>query len=202
MNISTALLAGGESRRMGKDKPTMLFRGQPLWKIQLGVLRKLKPAEIFISSRIDPPWRPNNVVFVGDKAPSRGPLSGIAAALNETRSTHLLVLAIDMPFMPESYLQSLCGLVSPERGVLPTIDNRAEPVAAIYPREAVLDFQRALARSHFSLQTLTKQLVESGKLRAISVADEARQFFRNLNQPRDMEDGVLAATLNRRSKSR
>jgi molybdenum cofactor guanylyltransferase len=201
MNISAALLTGGESRRMGKDKPTMLFRGQPLWKIQLGVLRKLKPAEIFISSRIDPPWRPNNVVFVADKAPSRGPLSGIAAALNEIRSTHLLVLAIDMPFMPDSYLQSLCDLVSPERGILPKIDNRAEPLAAIYPRGAVVDFQRALAGSHFSLQTLTKHLLESGKLRAISVADEARQYFRNLNQPGDMEDDVLPETLTRRSQS-
>jgi molybdopterin-guanine dinucleotide biosynthesis protein A len=39
---------------MGKDKAKMLFRGQPLWKIQLELLRKLKPKEIFISARNDP----------------------------------------------------------------------------------------------------------------------------------------------------
>ena len=45
MNISAVLLAGGESRRMGQDKATLLFRGKPLWQIQLELLRKLEPAE-------------------------------------------------------------------------------------------------------------------------------------------------------------
>src|SRR5436190_7311119 len=72
MNISGVLLAGGESRRMGKDKATVLFRGKPLWEIQLGLLRKLEPAEIFISARTDPSWRPAAVQFVADAPPSRG----------------------------------------------------------------------------------------------------------------------------------
>ena len=41
MNVSAVLLAGGESRRMGKDKATLLFRGKPLWQIQFERLRKL-----------------------------------------------------------------------------------------------------------------------------------------------------------------
>jgi molybdopterin-guanine dinucleotide biosynthesis protein A len=51
MNISAVLFAGGESRRMGKDKATVLFRGKPLWQIQLDLLRALQPAEIFVSAR-------------------------------------------------------------------------------------------------------------------------------------------------------
>jgi len=42
MNISAVLLAGGESRRMSKDKATLLFRGKPLLQIQLELLRKLE----------------------------------------------------------------------------------------------------------------------------------------------------------------
>src|SRR5438094_3891549 len=136
MNISAVLLAGGESRRMGEDKATLLFHGKPLWQIQLELLRKLDPAEIFVSARTDPAWRPDDVQFVADDSPSRGPLSGLAASLNLMRGTHLLALAIDMPFMSESYLRSLCLEIEPGRGVLPKIDNRAEPLAAIYPREA------------------------------------------------------------------
>jgi len=52
MNISAVLLAGGESRRMGQDKATLLFRGKPLWQIQLELLRKLEPAEIHVSEPI------------------------------------------------------------------------------------------------------------------------------------------------------
>jgi len=43
IKISAVLLAGGESRRMGKDKATVLFQGKPLWQIQLDLLRKYLP---------------------------------------------------------------------------------------------------------------------------------------------------------------
>ncbi|PYL03745.1 MAG: molybdenum cofactor guanylyltransferase, partial [Verrucomicrobia bacterium] len=35
MNISAVLFAGGESRRMGQDKATLVFHGKSLWEIQL-----------------------------------------------------------------------------------------------------------------------------------------------------------------------
>jgi len=181
MNISAVLLAGGESRRMRKDKATLLFRGRPLWQIQLELLRELEPAEIFISARTDPTWRPADVEFVADNLPSRGPLSGLAASLAQMRTKHLLALAIDMPFMTQEYLKFLCGQIEPGRGVLPKIDNRAEPLAAIYPREVDVVLRSALSGVDFSLQTLTSRLVEAGKLRTVSVPDEARKLFLNLN---------------------
>ena len=186
MSISAALLAGGDSRRMGKDKATMLFRGQPLWKIQLDLLRKLKPEEIFISARNDPRWRPADVKFVADEAPSRGPLSGIAATLDEMRSTHLLALAIDMPFMNETYLRSLCGFAARGCGVLPKIDRRAEPLAAIYPHEAEIEVREALVDDDFSLQRLVHWLLAAGKLRETSVTSQERKLFRNVNLLSDL----------------
>ena len=105
----------------------------------------------------------------------------------KVRTTHLLALAIDMPFMSENYLRYLYDQVEPGVGVLPKIDDRAEPLAAIYPREADADFRRALAGTDFSLQTLTRCLVESGKLTEISVAEQQRKFFLNLNQLSDLQ---------------
>src|SRR5438874_11163390 len=108
MNISAILLAGGESRRISKDKATLLFGGKPLWQIQLELLCKLEPAEIFVSARADPAWRPTDVQFVPDEPPSRGPLSGLTTTLARIRSSHLLVLAIDMLFMNEDHMSYLC----------------------------------------------------------------------------------------------
>ena len=187
MNISAVLLAGGESRRMRKDKATLLFRGRPLWQIQLELLRELEPAEIFISARTDPIWRPADAEFVADDLPSCGPLSGLAASLAQMRTKHLLALAIDMPFMTQKYLKFLCSQIEPGRGVLPKIGNRAEPLVAIYPREVDIDFRSALSGADFSLQGLTSRLVEAGKLRTISVPDEAKKFFLNLNNPTDLQ---------------
>jgi molybdopterin-guanine dinucleotide biosynthesis protein A len=186
MKISAVLLAGGESRRMGEDKATLLFQGKPLWQIQLDLLHELEPAEILISARLDPAWRPTNVRFVPDAFPSRGPLSGVAASLDRISTAHLLVLAIDMPWMTEEYLKLLCTRFAPGRGVIPIIDNRAEPLAAIYPRETAIDFRTALRGADFSLQSLVRDLVATGKLQEISVAEPDRKFFLNVNARSDL----------------
>lgn len=189
MNLSAVLLAGGESLRMGRDKATMLFRDRPLWKHQLELLRELEPEEIFVSARFDPSWRPAAVEFVADAQPSRGPMSGIAAGLSRIRTNHLLVLAIDVPFMSASYLRELRRRVGPGRGVVPLIGSCTEPLAAIYPRAAEIDFRKAISGNDFSLQRLVAGLVAAGKLEAVRVLEKERGLFRNLNEPSDLDGG-------------
>jgi molybdopterin-guanine dinucleotide biosynthesis protein A len=188
MNISAVLLAGGESRRMGKDKATLLFRGKPLWQIQLGLLRKLAPTEIFVSARTDPVWRPADVQFVADDPPSRGPISGVAASLMQMRTNHLLALAVDTPFMTTKYLKFLCNQIESGRGVIVKIDDRFEPLAAIYPQGALANFQVALSGTDLSLQTVAEHLVAEGKLQVIPTTPQnERKLFLNLNELSDLE---------------
>ena len=186
-DLSAVLLVGGESRRMGTDKATFLFQEKPLWQVQLETLQTLEPKEIFVSARIDPPWRPDDVVFVGDVPPSRGPLSGLCASMNRLSTSHLLALAIDLPLMSNNYLEFLCAQAEPGCGVLPKIGDRAEPLAAIYPREAAIEFSKALAGTDFSLQSVTCDLAALGKLRAIPVAQKEEKFFRNINELSDLK---------------
>ena len=191
MKASAVLLAGGESGRMGRDKATLLFRGKPLWQIQLELLRKLQPQEIFISARTDPTWRPRDVEFVADAEPSRGPLSGIAATLSRTTTDHLLAFAIDTPFVTENYLRALCERVEPKRGVVPMIGNRAEPLVAIYPGASRDEIIRALFGSDFSLQSLVRNLIAADKILPIQVSDSEKDLFRNLNEPADLKPPVM-----------
>jgi molybdopterin-guanine dinucleotide biosynthesis protein A len=186
------LLAGGESRRMGVDKATFLFRAKPLWQVQIETLRKLRPAEIFVSARTDPSWRPDDVQFIADSPPSCGPLSGLAASLVKIHTAHLLALAIDMPFMTENYLLSMCDAIEPGRGVVAKIDNRVEPLAAVYPREAEIDFRIALEGTDLSLQNIVRHLLRSGKLLEISVTKQERGLFRNVNNASDVDATIVA----------
>ena len=189
MSISAVLLAGGESRRMGRDKATLVLEGGVLWERQLGALRNLHPAELFVSARSDPAWRPRGVRFIGDALPSRGPISGIAASLGQISTAHLLVLAIDMPLMSEEYLDEICRRIEPGGGAVPFIEGRAEPLAAIYPVESRPEFVHALAGADFSLQTLIRRLVEGGKMRKIVVPPKQEILFRNLNNVADVKNG-------------
>jgi molybdopterin-guanine dinucleotide biosynthesis protein A len=180
---------------MRKDKATLLFRGKPLWQIQLELLRKFEPTEIFVSARTDPAWRPADVQFVADAPPSRGPLSGLAAALARMRAKHLLALAIDMPFITENYLTFLRSQIEPRRGVVAKIDERFEPLAAIYPQEALANVQSALSRKDVSLQTVTGRLVAAGKLQVMPVTSQERKLFLNLNEPVDLRSSESHSVL-------
>lgn len=188
MPITAVLLAGGESRRMGRDKATLVWRGCPLWEWQIGKLRKLQPKKILLSAKSDPRWRPANIDIVLDAAPSRGPLSGLAAALDCIETDHLLALGIDMPFMTTEHLKDLCNRATKEMGVIPTLDGRPEPVAAIYPRTAREEFSAALRGIDFSLKSLVEKLIRSGLLESFEIAASDRGLYKSINEPRDLAD--------------
>lgn len=185
MTLSAVLVAGGESRRMGRDKVTIEFEGRPLWERQLQMLREVGPETIRVSARTRPLWLPDEVELLLDDPPSRGPLSGLAKALAVMPTTHLIALAVDMPYMTGEQLVALGGMAAEGRGVVPVIAERAEPLAAIYPAEAAGDFAAALAGSNFSLQLVVRKLAAAGKVRLWPVPDRDAQFYRNWNEPGD-----------------
>jgi molybdenum cofactor guanylyltransferase len=183
LTFSAVLLAGGESRRMGRDKATIEFEGKLLWKRQLELLQALSPQQLFVSARAKPEWLPPNLELLLDDPPSRGPLSGLTKALVAMRTTHLIALAVDMPFMTVGELGKWLGFATENRGVVPVIAKRAEPLAAIYPARAAADFKAALAGEDFSLQRLVVNLMVDHKIALRPVAKGAVDLYRSLNQP-------------------
>src|SRR5215469_1433267 len=105
--LTAVLFAGGESRRMGADKATLVLDGEPLWSRQIRVLRELYPAKVMISARKMPDWCPADIEVALDEPPSRGPLSGLVAALGKIQTTHLLALAVDLPRMASEHICKL-----------------------------------------------------------------------------------------------
>lgn len=187
MTFSAVLLAGGESRRMGRDKATIEFEGEPLWKRQLELLQALRPQQLFVSARAKPEWLPPNVDLLLDDPPSRGPLSGLTKALGAMRTTHLIALAVDMPFMTVAELERLLELATDGCGVVPITGERAEPLFAVYPAGAAQDFRFALVGEDFSLQSLVRKLAEARKIRLWAVPDT--NFYRSVNEPSDVKKG-------------
>lgn len=192
ITLSTVLLAGGASRRMGRDKATIVFGSKPLWQRQLEVLRSLRPEKIFVSARTEPSWLPLHTELLLDRPPSRGPLSGLTRALERMQTSHLIVLAVDMPFMTGGQMRALWSLATVDCGVLPMVGKRAEPLAAIYPREAGSDFLAKLASDDFSLQRLSRHLVEEGKLRVLQVSPADEGLYRSVNEPEDLLEADLS----------
>lgn len=183
MTLTAVLLVGGESRRMGRDKATIEFEGRPLWERQLEILRSLAPEKTFVSARTMPSWLPDDVELLVDDPPSRGPLSGLTKTAAALRTTHLVALAVDMPFMTAEQLRSLRDLARVGSGVVPIIGERVEPLAAIYPSEAAADFVAALSGSDFSLQSVVRTLAHLGKIQFWAVPKGDEHLFRSVNEP-------------------
>jgi molybdopterin-guanine dinucleotide biosynthesis protein A len=102
------------------------------------------------------------------------------------RTTHLVALAIDMPFITAEQLRVLCSLAGERCGVVPAIGERAEPLAAIYTVEVAGDFVAALAGTDFSLQRVIRKLAVDEKVRVISVPPEHGHFYLSVNEPGDV----------------
>jgi molybdopterin-guanine dinucleotide biosynthesis protein A len=191
ITFSAVLLAGGESRRMGRDKAAIVFHEEVLWRRQLRILRDLGPEKVFVSARTESSWLPNDTELLLDEPPSRGPLSGLMKAIVQMETSHLLVLAVDMPFVTREQLRLLCAMVSKARGVVPVIGDRTEPLAAVYPAEAAADFATALAGTDFSLQRIVRKLAADEKVTLYAVPVEDEHLYRSVNEPSDFQGGAI-----------
>ena len=183
--FAAVLLAGGRSRRMGRDKALLpLPDGRLLWQRQLAVLEALRPAELFISGP-DRTGFPASVIRLDDQTPGLGPLGGIMAALKAMRSPRLVVLAIDLPMMSSDFLSGL--LEEDGRGAIPQMDaGFFEPLAAVYPQSALAVAERQIHGADLSMQSFVRCLVEIGDVSARPVKNAERLLFANWNRPEDV----------------
>ena len=188
ITLTAALFVGGESRRMGADKAGLIYEGEPLWARQLRTLREMAPEKILISARAKPPWCPPEMEAVLDSPPSRGPLSGLAAALKKIRTTHLLVLAVDMPLMTAEHLRWLQRQIQSGCGLLPMRAGKGEPLCAIYPVEAGELAMAHLNGSDVSLTAMVKILQTENILRACHLEPEMMKLYFNANAPNDFSE--------------
>jgi len=185
MTLSAILLAGGLSRRMGVDKATLLVAGEPLWQRQLRIIKAVGPAALWLSARGVLPWCPPGIEVVVDKSPSRGPLSGVVAALSRLQTSHLLVLAIDLPQMTTAHLRELWGLSRPGTGVIPLNGGYFEPLCAIYPAEAAVVAEARLNSPDASLQGFAATLRQLSRVRVHELTPEEKPLYLNMNSPSD-----------------
>jgi len=184
-NLTAALIAGGQSSRMGRDKALLDWQGRPLWQHQLETLAALAPAEILVCRGEREALPVRNARQIPDLLPNRGPLGAIAAALEAASTSHLAVLAIDLPRMTPPFFEQLLAKTTPTTGIVPENDHFYEGLAAIYPtRLAGLARQTLGAKDH-SLQAFIKAAHKTGTLQPHPLKKEDLPLLANLNTRED-----------------
>jgi molybdopterin-guanine dinucleotide biosynthesis protein A len=182
-----AVLAGGKSRRMGRNKARLVVDGEPLWRRQMRVLREAGAAPVRLVQA--PGQRALTRGVLRDSVRGAGPLAGLHTALRATRGTHLAVLAVDMPRIDAAWFTWLARHCTPDRGAIVRTPRGYEPLAAIYPQPAIAAVETRLARGRFSLQELVRVLVRRKQLRILRLPAAGREQVANWNTPADVITG-------------
>ena len=138
--VAAAVLAGGASRRMGRDKATMAVGGVALASLALAAAARVADPVVLVAPR-GHPARGLAARLVTD--PGEGPLAALAAALGSLGSGHVLVLAGDHPGLRVELLAHLTGLAGRGQAVACRRGPRLEPLVAVYERAPALAAARA-----------------------------------------------------------
>jgi molybdopterin-guanine dinucleotide biosynthesis protein A len=181
MQATLLVLAGGESRRMGRPKAWLEVGDTYLLR---HVVNRLAPAfsEVLVSfaepeQLLEPvPYR---IVF--DRKMSAGPLAGIESGLVAASHEVIFAVACDMPYVTAEVAQLAVAAARGCDAALPRIDGRPEPVCGAYRRSALPAITGAL---------------NAGRLKTADVAAELDVMwlegldpllFRSLNTQDDLE---------------
>ncbi|MFA7415445.1 MAG: molybdenum cofactor guanylyltransferase MobA [Rhizobium sp.] len=132
------ILAGGLSRRMGRDKATLALAGRPMLayvaervRPQVSSLAINAPEEL--AGGLGLPLVPDTIG--GHQGPLAGVLAGLRhAATLEQQPSHLLTVPADTPFLPRDLVSRMtAALPGADAIILAASAGRLHPVVALWP---------------------------------------------------------------------
>lgn len=194
--VSVAVLAGGRSRRMGRDKRTIEVGGRPLLRRVVDVVAPLTddlrvvtaPGNPLPPGLLDP--EPARCV---DRRPDAGPLAGIEAALLDAAHELVLVVAGDHPRLHAGVLGRLVDTLAatPHAEAAAAVTDRGpQPLLAVYRRSALTTVRRLLDDGERRATALLDHLeVVDVDPRELADLDPTGAWAVDLDRPADLARG-------------
>lgn len=178
------VLAGGRSRRMGRDKATLRVAGTDLVRAAADRLSRVCARVVAADGERH---LLAGVASLAD-GPGRGPAAGILGAAARDPGHPLLVLACDLPGVTVELLRELArpGAAS---WTVPRWQGRLEPLSALYRPAALSALARRVAEGRFALHGLEEVpglAVHYLEGEALEAFGRPEALFRNLNTPEEL----------------
>ncbi len=186
--ITGAILAGGLSQRLGRDKPALPLNGKPL---------ALRAAEA-LAPLVTTCWLITNqplahaafgLPLVTDLRPFQGPAGGLLTALFWAQTPWVLAVAVDNPFPAPALLAELAARA--RRTSRPAVVCRSprglEPFPGLYATRLLPKLQEFLLgdRRPTRFLEMCRPLILT-EAEVLNLDPEGRSFF-NLNTPGDLD---------------
>ncbi len=210
--LSLLILAGGKSSRMKKDKSQLPWQDSttlthmltnsyvyPFERTVISANRIIEPQELpdFIRKKTKQREHTTEYIHLGDKRrlsvvsdlyTDCGPLGGMEAAMRLYPSDCWLILAVDLPFFDFSRVPALLAAnASVYDAVIPVVDGRENPLAALYKGRVYEKIRTALADGDYRVRKIYNK-----KAAFIDETPYARQYL-NMNTPIAYKEALACA---------
>lgn len=188
-NVSGLLIAGGKSRRMGRDKRFLEIAGQRVFDRTLKVLGEIFSETIVVLAEpvADLDLQGSRVVY--DAIPNAGSLGGLYTGLMTSSHQRIFAVACDMPYLNSDVIRFLSSFDITADVVVAQLSGRFQALHALYSRRCVPILKEMAEQRDLKLQrlfldeTLRISIVQERDLTAI---DSGLRSFQNINTPEDL----------------
>jgi len=187
-DCTAIVMAGGDSRRMGRDKASLVLGEQTLLQRVLMIVQPLF-AQVLVSVRQP---RPDIALAqVCDAYANAGPLAGLCAGLVRARAINspwIFAVATDMPFVQPALIEHLAQQRDACQAVVPVVHGQPQSLAAFYSASCLETIQAILSGTgkhslRAALAQLNVRYVDESEL---LVADPGLRSFFDLDTPQDL----------------
>ncbi len=180
--VTGYVLVGGRSSRFGSDKALHPVRGRPMAVVVASALREHVTGVTLVGDTVA--YAGLGFPIIPDAAEGTGPLGGIVAALQHSRSAWCLVAACDMPKLASAPFTAMfleAASCHADAVVPKTPDGRLQPLLALYSRSAAEPLALALQQGRWKLS----EALDTIAWRELPV--EKQDPFTNINRVSDLQ---------------
>lgn len=196
--VTGIILAGGLSRRLGRDKATEPINSQPLIGRVLDTLSQITNELVVVvntSERGQELPLPESAVVAVDIYPDSGSLGGIFTGLSASTNQWGIVVACDMPFLNLNLIEYLFSFREGYDIVVPVIDHRPEPTHAVYSRVCLPLIETRLKMNDLKIARFFDDVrTKYVSQRHIEEIDPGKLSFFNINTEEDLTQARMLAS--------
>lgn len=187
--MTSIVLAGGKSSRLGRNKSLQAIRGKTLIQWVIDRLAMLSTEIIIATARGEEiPCSSNvNLKTVADTYPGKGPLAGIYSGLIVSSNPRAIVVSCDTPFLSVGLLEYMIQTCPGSDIVVPRMKEKVEPLCAVYSKNCVNPINELLEKNELKIIELypmvTVRYIEEAE---IDRFDPEHLSFFNINSQVDL----------------
>jgi molybdopterin-guanine dinucleotide biosynthesis protein A len=184
--LCVAILAGGQSRRMGFNKALVQVDGRPLIA-KLAHHARLLSDQVLVCANDPDTYAFLELPVVCDVFPGQGPLAGLHTALAHTERPLVLLIACDLPNTVDELWRRLVTYAEGYDAVIPqTGDGQVHPLSAVYRRTCRPVAEANLRRGINKVVDLFRDSALRVKWLKANEGHFHDSQFDNLNTPEDL----------------